>query len=330
MIGDGMGLSQITAGMIANHNELNLERFRHIGLIKTFSSNDLITDSAAGATAFACGKKTHNAYVGLDAYKRPMTTILELAHERELSTGLIATSYIQHATPASFFAHQPNRYMYEEITEDILAGTVDIAIGGGRKFFDQREDGRNLIDSLAAHGYEVFNGLSKAKKQAESSRVVVLAKKEHLPQVTEGRGRFLAKAADFATGKLKQNNKGFFLMIEGSQIDFGGHSNNKDYIVNEVKDFDYTIGKVLDFAEADGNTLVIVTADHETGGFAIEGGDIDTGEVYGDFTSGKHTATMVPVFAYGPGAEEFTGIYENTEIFTKMINAFGFDLNEAP
>jgi alkaline phosphatase len=157
MIGDGMGISQITSGLIVNGNKLALERCRHVGLIKTFSSDDLITDSAAGATAFACGKKTGNGELAvIPNTTKPMTTIMELARDRNKATGLVATSYIQHATPAAFYAHIPNRALYEDITLDFLKGTVDMAIGGGRRFFEKRHDDLNLVDSLGKRGYEYF------------------------------------------------------------------------------------------------------------------------------------------------------------------------------
>jgi len=125
---------------------------------------------------------------------------------------------------------------------------------------------------------------------------------------------------------LEQQDNGFFLMIEGSQIDWGGHDNNTDYIVEEMLDFDKTVGLVLDFAKKDGQTLVIVTADHETGGMGLNNGNIQTGEVQAGYTSTSHTGIMVPVFAFGPGSDDFRGIYENTGIFYKMMKAFGFEL----
>lgn len=326
MIGDGMGISQITAGLIVNGGDLELARCRHIGLIKTFSHDDLITDSAAGATAFACGKKTFNGALAIDPYsQRDMPTILEIAHQRGLSTGLVATSYIQHATPAAFYAHKSNRSLYEDITMDFLEGHVDIAIGGGRRFFDKRKDGKSLLDTLVKKGYEYFPKINKARKKAIGNRVVVLEDEGQMPSISAGRGRFLPLAAEFATERLHKNKEGFFLMVEGSQIDWGGHANDKDYITNEMIDFNRTIKEVLDFAEADGNTLVIITADHETGGFAVEGGSVDERDVIGDFTTGGHSAAMVPVFAFGPGSEAFGGIYDNTDIFKKMIAAYGWD-----
>lgn len=113
-------------------------------------------------------------------------------------------------------------------------------------------------------------------------------------------------------------------MVEGSKIDDGGHANDISVVVEEMIDFDNTIGKVLEFAERDGETLVIITGDHETGGLTLTAGDINSGRVEGKFTTKGHTAVMIPVFAYGPGAEAFTGIYHNNTIFNKMMAAFGF------
>ena len=118
------------------------------------------------------------------------------------------------------------------------------------------------------------------------------------------------------------------MMIEGSQIDWGGHANDLNYAVNEMLDFDKAIGVAIDFAEKDKNTLVIITADHETGGLALTDGDMKTGRIEGKFITTDHTGVMIPVFAYGPGAEAFSGIYENNLIFNKMMNAFGFETEQ--
>ena len=324
MIGDGMGISQITAGMYMNMNRLHLERIRHIGLIKTYSSDNLITDSAAGATAFACGIKTYNGAVGVDAEGKPVTNLFELLQERGMSTGLVATSSLSDATPACFYAHRTDRTQYEAITTDFLAGTVDIAIGGGRRLFTHREDKRDLVAELEAQGYAIHKDLGKAKKAA-SKRMFVIESPGHMPAVRRGRGDFLTAASQFAIEHLAQNDKGFILMIESSQIDWGGHSNDAKYVISEMIDFDDDIGSALDFAEKDGNTLVIVTADHETGGLAIEGGNLENNSVEIDFTTDHHTGTLIPVFAFGPGAEEFMGIYENTGIYYKIRKALGID-----
>ena len=329
MIGDGMGLSQITAGMYVNDNSLQLERFKHIGLIKTHSMDQLITDSAAGATAFAGGKKTYNGAIGVDTSGTPIPSILEMAHQSNLSTGVVATSIIQHATPASFYAHQANRSMYEEISEDFLEGNVDIAIGGGRRLLNQRKDDRDILEEMEAKGYSTFKSLEKAKS-SNAKKMMVITSKGHLTTIKKGRGKFLEEATLLAIERLDKNPKGFFLMAEGSQIDWGGHENNSEYIIQEMIDFDTAVGKVLDFAQRDGETLVIVTADHETGGYSITGGSLEEKEIEATFSTDYHTATLIPVFAFGPGAELFTGIYENTEIFDKMVRAYGHRLRQEP
>lgn len=200
---------------------------------------------------------------------------------------------------------------------------IDLFIGGGRKFFTQRADGLNLTDSLKARGYQIANSIAEVQ-QITSGKVAAFLADTQQPRFSEGRGDELVKSTEVALRLLRNNKKGMFMMIEGSQIDWGGHGNDTQYIIEEMIDFDKAIGKVLDFAKQDGNTLVIITADHETGGFSINGGDIKTGKVDGKFTTKSHTGVMIPVFAYGPGAEQFSGIYENTAIFDKMMAAFNF------
>jgi len=329
MIGDGMGLTQISAGMYMNGNQLNLEKFKMIGLHKSYASNDLITDSAAAATAFACGVKTYNGAIGVNPDTVVMKTILEEAEENGLKTGLVATSTIVHATPASFIAHQKQRKMYDEIAADFLKTDIDIFIGGGKKHFQRRDDGRDLYKELEEKGYIVDDyfatDFENVKVDYSKKFAYLTSDKDPLP-AAQGRD-YLIPASELAVDYLSKNSKkaekGFFLMIEGSQIDWGGHANNSEYIISEMIEFDKAIGKVLEFAKKDGETLVIVTADHETGGYAInQGSTMDT--IVSGFTSDYHTATMIPVFAYGPGSELFGGIYENTAIYNKMRKAFGF------
>lgn len=323
MVGDGMGTAQIYAGLTANKGSLNLERCTTIGFHKNQASDSYVTDSAAGATAFACGQKTYNGAIGVDATGKPIPTILEIAERNGLATGLIATCSITHATPACFISHQPSRSLDEAIALGFLKTDIDVFIGGGRKYFSQRSDGLNLNDSLKRRGYQIANSIKEVQQITKGKLAAFLAD-EQQAKFSEGRGDELVKSTATAIQLLKGNKKGMFIMIEGSQIDWGGHSNDTQYIIDEMIDFDNAIGKVLDFAAADGNTLVVITADHETGGFSIVGGDMQTGKVEGKFTTGNHTGVMIPVFAYGPGAEQFSGIYQNTEIYHKMMTAFGF------
>lgn len=128
---------------------------------------------------------------------------------------------------------------------------------------------------------------------------------------------------ELALSRFKNKEKGFFILVEGAQIDWGGDENDQSYLISEMLDFDRTVGKAINFAQFDGNTLVIITGDHETGGYSLLNGNEDNNSVEGGFLTTQHTGSMVPVFAYGPGAKDFIGVYENSEIFYKMKNQLG-------
>lgn len=316
LIGDGMSVAHIQAGMTVNKGYLYLNHFKNSGLVKTHSADRYITDSAAGGTALSAGQKTNNGMIAMTPDSSAIETILEVAEGLGKSTGMVSTSSITHATPASFIAHQPSRNMYEAIAKDFLNTEFEVIIGGGYDNFAKRKDGDNLLDAFKEKGYRVATDMAEVKN-ADTEKLVALTAEKHNPPFDE-RGDMLPVATITALDILSENKDGFFLMVEGSQIDWGGHANNTDYIVGEMLDFDYTIGEVLKFAAKDKNTLLIVTADHETGGLAIAGGDYEKGTVKGAYTTKSHTGLMVPVFAWGPGSELFRGIMDNTDIFCKM------------
>ncbi|MVM29225.1 alkaline phosphatase [Spirosoma sp. HMF4905] len=326
MVGDGMGTAQIFAGLTANHGTLNLTRCTAIGFQKTQSADAFVTDSGAGATAFAIGKKAKNGAIGVDAQEKPQQTILETAKKNGLSTGLVVTCSITHATPASFYAHVPSRSQVEDIAADMLKGNVDVFVGGGRNHFAHRKDGRNLVQELQTKGYQIADSTADLST-IKTGKLAAFTADLEPKKISEGRGDLLLNGTTTALRLLDQTKKGFFMMIEGSQIDWGGHENQTNYIVGEMLDFNKTIGAVLDFAEKDGNTLVVITADHETGGLAITDGDMQAGQAEGKYVTKGHTGIMVPVFAYGPGAEAFIGIYENTAIFDKMMAAYALRIH---
>lgn len=333
LIGDGTGLSQISSAFYFKKTSPHYARFKHIGLIKTSSSRQVITDSAAGATAFASGVKTYNGAVGIADDSTEVKTLVEIASLQNIKTGVIATSSIQHATPASFYAHVINRGLYEDISADMVVSDIDFFAGGGRDFFNKRKDGKNLLAELETKGFAIdTTALGTFSEIQKHSKMAFLLADEHMNPTAKGRDDFLPKATELGIQFLTKDTTkaNFFIMIEGSQIDWGGHANDADYLISELIDFDNAIGKALDFAEKDGNTLVIVTADHETGGFTLastnkknEDGKSysDYNEITGTFSTGGHSATLIPVFAFGPGAESFSGIYENTEIFYKILDA---------
>ena len=324
MIGDGMGLPAVYAAMTVSETPLNIEMCTSSGLQKTFSYDSYITDSGAAGTAIATGNKTLNGAIGVDFEGNPVKSILEIAEDNGFATGLVSTSAITHATPASFIAHQADRYNYEAIALDFLKTDIDVFIGGGYDHFATRQDGLNLIDSLEISGYEV-DTLMNQVVTTTSEKLAGLIAPVNLPYRLDGRGNMLPASSGKAIEILSKNQNGFFLMIEGSQIDWAGHANNAEKLIDETLDFDEAVGKALDFARNEGHTLVIVTADHETGGVTITGGDELNHTVTLRFSTAGHTAVMVPVYAYGPGAEKFRGIYDNTDIFYKIIEAFGFE-----
>lgn len=322
MIGDGMGVGHVFAAMSANNNQLYLEYADQTGLQKTQSKNKFNTDSAAAGTALACGKKTNNGFIGMTADSLAIKSILEMAAYNVKSTGLVAASKITHATPASFIAHVPSRKLYEDIATFFISDDIDVFIGGGLDDFDKREDSKSLLPDLEKKGFQIAKTLADLDK-IEDGRVAGLLSSGH-PDRYPTRGEFLPNSTKKAIQLLSQNKNGFFLMVEGSQIDWGGHDNDAGYVIEEMLDFDRTIGEVLKFAEQDGHTLVIITSDHETGGMSTHDANLEDGSIEARFTTGSHSSLLVPVFAYGPGADQFTGIYENTAIFDKMMKAFRF------
>lgn len=333
MIGDGMGLAQITAAMEAREQPLELELFKVIGLAKTGSAIESITDSAASATAIATGVKTRNGVVGIDKDGIKQETILEFLGNKGYATGIIATSTITHATPASFYAHEFSRNNYYQIAAQMKGAPLDLFIGGGRSHFVDRTDKkngktdqRNIREEMAQDGFVFVDSLKDI--QGTTDRVGYFIADIHPEPVLKGRGNVLPASIPVAISHLQsRSDQGFFLVVEGAQIDWGGHANDDDYMISELYDFDAAVGNALDFSIADGNTLLIVTADHETGGLSLSAEPERENELTSykshvhDFTTNGHTAVMVPVFAFGPGSERFSGTYENTAIHDKMLRA---------
>lgn len=316
LIGDGMSFPQIYSSMLTTNNTTSFEKFSVTGLVKTNSYSHKITDSAAGGTAIATGNKTNNGMIGMNADSIPVPSILELLSDKGMKTGIIATSYITHATPASFVAKNINRNNYEEIAEDFAnCDKVNLLIGGGRSYFNKRKDDVNLIEEMQSKGWKYYDTLINIAERDD--KILVLANDYHMPAYPE-RGYFLPNAASLALRNL-ENENGFFLMIEGSQIDFACHNSDSTYLVNEMYDFNNTINIVLDYAKENPNTLVIVTADHETGGLTIIDPDGKYTKTNFHFSTSSHSPLLVPIFAFGPGESNFSGIIDNTDIMKKIL-----------
>jgi len=360
LIGDGMGFPQLTLARIdkAGENlsnytsvELFMDGMEQTGYVSTFSANSFVTDSAPASTAMATGHKTNNGVISQDATAIPkkmdgknLTTILELAEKAGLSTGLITTTRITHATPAGFYAHVDNRDNESEIADQLSKSNVEVILGGGLQYFvgkndsvptgkeSKRNDDRNLLADFASQGYAfVYNGTAFQKVDAKKTeKLLGLFESSHLQYELERQSAkemdpSLTEMTKKAIGILSKNPKGFFLMVEGGRIDHAGHERNLSKMVADTLAFDEAVKAALDFASQDNDTLVIVTADHECGGLVLqpenlseyERGVIDpffasgTARTHGpryDFITemdeATHTAVDVPVMASGPGAEK--------------------------
>lgn len=318
MIGDGMSVPQICFAMEHSEKQLAFEKFTYTGLVKTRSKNAKITDSAASGTAIATGQKTNNGMIGMNSDSIPIPSILETLKGCGKNTGIVVSCSVTHATPAAFIAKNCSRNNNEAIAVDFAStDKLDVLIGGGRKYFSDRKDSLNLIEKMKENGWKLYDSLKQV--EIEDSKTAVLLSKGHPKTALEGRGDLLPDGVTTALSLLNKAENGFFLMVEGSQIDWAGHNNDTEYLKAEMEDFNKTIEIVLDFARENPETLVIVTADHETGGLTLVP---DSTNAYNSieykFATTNHSALMVPIFAIGPGAEQFTGIMDNTEIYNKI------------
>ncbi|MCR5071771.1 MAG: alkaline phosphatase [Bacteroidales bacterium] len=311
MIGDGMGLEQVSCGWVLNGGHLNLDNFIYTGLSRTYATDRLITDSCAGGSALATGVKTKYYYMGVDPDGNPVPSILHRAQEKGMKTGVAVTCRINDATPLDFVGHSLDRDDEEVNAAQYVASDVDFLTGGGIRFWQNRTDGRDLVQEMVAKGYTFVDNREDLNKVHEGRVLGLFAPLEMEPALD--RGPVLEDCAMKAI-ELLDNKKGFFLMIEGSSIDDWCHKKKVGYMAEELFDFDRTIGKVLEWAEKDGHTLVVVTADHATGGLTLLDGNLEGRNVKVNFSTKGHNGILVPVYAYGPHAEEFVGIHENAEI----------------
>lgn len=313
LIGDGNGLTQISSSTLANGGTLTLTQLKSIGLIKTQAADDFTTDSAAAGTALATGEKTNNRAIGVNSNGQAVPNIIEILSAQGFVSGCITTDNLTGATPSSFYAHRIDRADMKGIRSDLLQSKFSLLVGGGAAEFEDVKGtlGFSILDNVNAIG------LSKEDK------VCYFVSKQDVPSVLQGRKNLLAEATKNGLQFLQAKEKPFFLMVEAAQIDSYGHHNSVSGIVSEGIDFDRAITEAIKFADANENTLVIITADHETSGFSIPQGNLKDKMIEGDFTTHDHTGTMVPIFAYGPKSNVFQGVYENNEVFNKMLEVLG-------
>lgn len=316
LIGDGFGLAQFSSALYGNGNQLSLATLKNLGLIKTQAADDFTTDSAAAGTALSTGQKVKNRSIGALPDGSPAQNLPEYLQQYGFTTGIVTTDNVTGATPGAFYAHQTERDLIREIAGDLAKSPINLFIGGGKNDFLRYDV--DEIGNLEKAGFELLSGLD-ALAQSKADRVGYFAANHGLPRVVQGRHDFLKDATNASIQFLHAKNKPFLLVIEGAYMDSGGHSNHVETVVEEGIDFDEAVGAALKFADENGETLVIITADHETGGATLPQGNILKGLVEMEFSTHDHTGVPVPIFAYGPHAGEFRGVYENTEVFHKIV-----------
>lgn len=326
MIGDGMGVAQVTLArlsLLEQGSALKMESMPRIAIVKTQSTDSLITDSAAAGTALATGFKTNNGMISTLPNGIPVETILEAASKMGKSTGLVTTTTITHATPASFGSHVGSRGDEADIAPQYIKNKVDVLMGGGRAYFipksdkgSLRPDERNLLSDAEKSGYNIAF-TRDAMLRAKSGKLIGLFEMGAL--TTNAPEPTLAEMTQKSLDLLSADKDGFFLMVEGGQIDWACHSNDAPGAIKQTIDFDNAIGKVLDFVSTHKDTLVVVTADHETGGLCIVYPEKDSRLRYATkWTTTGHSACNVPLFAQGRGSETFDGIMDNTDVPKKI------------
>lgn len=333
MIGDGMGLAQVSMLQLERGDSLTaFDRAQGVALIRTRSANSRVTDSAAAGTALSSATKTGNGHIGVDMADHSLHSMMERAHEQGMPTGIAVTCYLQHATPAAFYAHVPDRNDTEAITRDLLASGIDVLFGGGRKWLaEECPEGGSGLDALRRRGYFVTDNL-EALDTVTRGRVACVAAEKHLEKAPK-RGDFLlratGKALEVLGNEAAARDKGFLLMVEGSQIDKACHGNDIDYLKAEMRDFDRAVAAAMDYADRTPGVLVVVVADHETGGFSIPSEERDFTKAHSDirynFSTGNHSATMVPAYFYGAGADRISGVMENSELSHRLMELLGLD-----
>lgn len=330
-MGDGMGISQLVAGRIrafGPEGRLALERLPVAGWVATHAERSLVTKSDAAATAFASGHKTVNGHVGTDGAGRALPSLAERLHARGGAVGLVTTARLTDATPAAFGAHVARRRDESEIATQLLDSGFELLLGGGRRFFapanrpgGARADRRDLLAEARERGYRVIE--SPGDLAAAELPLLGLFAGGDLP--LENPQPPLEELASFSLARLEATGRPFFLLLEDERIDTYGHENDLAGLSRALVEFDAAVERVVDFAAREGDTLVLVTGDHATGGLVIVPGRYrERLEVR--WTGDVHSGEPVPLFAYGPGAREFAGLLDNTEVPRRAAALLGIDL----
>jgi len=334
LIGDGMGPNCLRYASLYQHGResaLQAQQMPVAGLCTTRSADSAVTDSAAAATALATGTKTSNGVLGLgiaskDERKHPrmLVSTAEKAHAAGLAVALLTNERITGATPGAFYAHVEGRGSSDRIAVQAAASGYELFVGsyGGRRAFlpetkgGGRKDGRDILAEMERNGYVCVTSQQAFVAAPASAKVIGFFLEESQPEASE------AAALRTALKRVGDAPKGFFMMSEVATTDHGNHGNKPALSVKGALQVDWAVAAALDFAEARGDTLVLVTADHETGGIsAIRSPDGEKTTVH--YSSSSHTALPVALYAYGPGAECFEGLIDNTDVAKTIQRLLG-------
>lgn len=360
LIGDGMGMGAVSCLILSEEEETGFELATVVGLAETCSANNFVTDSPAGGTALATGVRTKNGYCGVDPEGKQLTSVLRKAQAIRKRSGIVVNTTLTEATPAAFYAGVTSRKMTYDIAKQFTESEVDVAIGAGLDHFINRPDSVDLTASLIGKGYDVYlnwesvlntpsdkfvgilplvdvhrretsnstAGAAEGQEICLAARLAAADEEEAVSHLSEPTV-YLEKATAKALEVLSRNNdNGFFLMIESAIIDGYGHNNDTEGMILEMKEFDRTLHQLVDYVDENPGTLLVVTADHETGGTAVDYNGYEVGgtsPVKLMFSTKGHSGTLVPVFAYGAGAESFAGVMKNTDVPKKIEALMGID-----
>ena len=331
MIADGTGVGVWTAAEFAS-DALFVKQMPVTGFVDTRSASHKVTDSAAGATVYATGQRTTNRTIsvgpssacplprggnarGADwpAGCEPLETWFAIAKAKGKATGVLTTTSIVDATPASFVAHSPSRYWSEPIAAQFAEAGLDVLMGGGRASFEAatRSDGRDLIGTMCTRSHCVNTAAELAAYRADDRPLVGLFAAADMDE-HDPRPVGVPAMVEAALARLSRDPEGFVAMFETEATDNSTHSNLPlERVTADILEFDRAVGVALEFARRTPGTLLIVTSDHETGGFSL----VETGADFElKYTTRGHTGALVPLFAFGPRAERFGGFRENYEI----------------
>lgn len=322
LIGDGMGLSSVSMMMVESGFKTTIfDEADNVALQKTYSADNRVTDSAASGTALATGYKTNNTYLGCTPDGKAVESLMDVAKRAGKATGVVVTTYLQHATPAAFYAHTQSRHNYEIITQQLVNSQIDVAIGGGMEYF-RKVYGEEVRERVGGAGFTLAEEFCSVEQANGDSRLLALLADW---EVGANSGSYLADATREALRLLecRGGEEGFVLMVEGSLIDGMGHANDAKAQQAEMQGFMEAIEVAVAYAKEHDDTLVVVTSDHETGGLSIVSADAnfnlsEQGVEYRWTTQG-HSGVMIPIYLYGTGNEKINGIVENTDIAKRLM-----------